>query len=233
MVAVDDQFDMQAIVHEQHASRGRIRGGAGGEFMRTFPTGQRSLPAGYGGIKESARRRHHSAPARRIKATGAGRRSLQRIGAIKGIIQAAPAGVGGIQQEAGIEHRHHQLRPGHGGNLGVHILRGHGKGCRLSHQIATLAQEGLIFGGIDGFAGAGGVPCVNSGLQIVSRGQKRPVLRRQIGQQGGKPLPEGVHITLQRGKNLSFHKSRQSRINRKTRPINHPRHWHSVHYISP
>jgi hypothetical protein len=65
-----------------------------------------------------------------------------RIGAIERVIQAAPARIGGIEQEARVEHRHDQLRPGGLRQFRVNIGRIDRKGGGLLDQIADRAQKG-------------------------------------------------------------------------------------------
>jgi hypothetical protein len=55
-----------------------------------------------------------------------------RIGAIERVIQAAPARIGGIEQEARVEDRHDQLRPGGLRQFGVNIGRIDRKGAGSS-----------------------------------------------------------------------------------------------------
>ena len=45
-----------------------------------------------------------------------------RIAAVQRIVQAAPARIGGVEQEAGVEDRHDELRPGGGRDLGVDMV---------------------------------------------------------------------------------------------------------------
>jgi hypothetical protein len=49
------------------------------------------------------------------------------------------------------------------------------------HQVADLAQEGLVGGHVGDRAGVGAVPGVHLGLDAVALGQQGGVLRRQVG----------------------------------------------------
>ena len=46
----------------------------------------------------------------------------QGVGAIQGVVKAAPARIGGVERIAGVHDRHDQLRPGDRRDLGVYIL---------------------------------------------------------------------------------------------------------------
>ena len=46
------------------------------------------------------------------------------IGAVQGIVQRAPACVGGVQREACVHHRHNQLRASQASDFFVDVLRG-------------------------------------------------------------------------------------------------------------
>ena len=78
------------------------------------------------------------APPRRVIPPGRGRAG-QRIGAVQRIVQAAPARIGGIQQEAGVEDRDDQLRPCALGDFRIDIGGVDRKGGRFGQQIADLA----------------------------------------------------------------------------------------------
>ena len=94
-------------------------------------------------IKMRARPSDNLCPARGIKAFALWF-ALNCVGAIKRIIKASPAGIGGIQSKARVHHRHNKLWPGDGGDLGIDILRAHGKRFGLGHEVADFAQECAI-----------------------------------------------------------------------------------------
>ena len=70
------------------------------------------------------------------------------VGAVERVVQRAPAGVGGVQGEAGVHHRHHQLRAGHAGDLFVDVGGGGLEVGRLGEQVADFLEEGLVGHGI-------------------------------------------------------------------------------------
>ena len=115
-----------------------------------------------------------------------------RIGAVERIIEAAPAGVGGVQRIAGVGHGHDQLRPGDAGDGVVHILGADGGGGGLGQEIADLAKEGLVSDRVMGLALVGHMPGVDLGLQIVAHRQKRRRAGSEFGENGGEAAPEGV-----------------------------------------
>ena len=166
-------------------------------------------------IEEGAHRLDHRAAAVRIITAEARRRGVERVGAIIGVVETAPAGVGGVEQEAGVEHGHNQLRTGHDRDFRIDVLGGDGEIVGLGNQIADIAQEGAVFGRILRLARPVRVPVVDLQLQRVAPCQQRPVARNQTVQQGGKPLPERGRIAAQRRQHIAFDKLRQSRIDLK------------------
>ncbi len=116
---------------------------------------------------------------------------IERVGAVEGIVEAAPARVGGVEQETCVEDRHHQLRAGHGRDLGIDILGADLEPGGLGDEIADLRQEGAIGRRILRLAGAIAVPCVDSGLQICALGQQLAIARYELPQQLRTTGPEG------------------------------------------
>jgi hypothetical protein len=86
----------------------------------------------------------HALAAHRIEAAAAlGAVVLRdRVGAVEGVVEAAPAGVGGVQRIAGVVDRHHQLRAGDAGDLGSTLAVVMLKVRPLRLQVADLGQEG-------------------------------------------------------------------------------------------
>ena len=66
------------------------------------------------------------------------------VGAVEGVVQAAPAGIRGVQGVSGVVHGHHELRSGHVGDLRVHVGRRDPHTFRCGSQIPDLAQERLV-----------------------------------------------------------------------------------------
>ena len=214
--AVDDDFEMQAVVAQQDM---------GGRRGVPAPAGE------LGGIGESgfrpARQRHHKGAivdgvARRLRVAAAGERrrliehgarlgdddgaaggivalaarGFARLGngvrAVERVIETAPAGVGGVQRVARVRHRHDKLRPGYGGDLGIDVFGGDDAGGRFGQKIADLAQEGLVGRRVMGLALTRNVPRVDLRLKLVTEGEGRVNAWGQLGQHRGQPRPEGV-----------------------------------------
>ena len=140
------------------------------------------------------------------------RRRIEHVSAVKGIIQAAPTRIGGVQQKARIEHRHNQLRASHCRNLCIDILRANGEVSRLWHEIADLFQKAAIGARIMWLPKARLVPSVNIGLQALALCQKLCIARRKLGQKCRKACPELGLVAAQRGKHLRLDKFGQSGV---------------------
>ena len=137
-----------------------------------------------------------SAPADRVVAVAAGQFALvgDHVGAVERIVEAAPAGVGGVQRVAGVADRDHELGAGDGRDLRVHVGRGDAEVRPLRHQIADVGEEGAVGPQVDGLAAVLQVPGVDLGLEGIALGQQRPVARRQFGQDGGEGLPKAIRV---------------------------------------
>ena len=223
---IDHQLDMQPIVHQQNAAF------TGSKAVRAIAAGQRRLPARKGLVEELANPCHHRRAARFVIAAGPGRRRIERIGAVIGVIEAAPAGIGGVEQEPCVEHRHHQLRPGHRRDLGIDILRRHREGRRLGDEVADFGQEGLVFGRIMRLASPRHVPGIDLRLQAITLGQQAAVHWHQPLEQRRKALPELRRAQPQRSQHLAIDEIRQSGIDLQSGAFNPIRHFASSH-IAP
>ena len=128
------------------------------------------------------------------------------IGAVQRVIQAAPAGVGGVQCVAGVQNGHHQLGAGDLGQFGVHVFGG-GLGVLGGlDQVADLRQELLVGRHVGDGAWVSLVPGVQLGLQAVTLGQQGGVLGGQVTHQGAETLPEGILFHTGAGQHLCVHK---------------------------
>ena len=117
-----------------------------------------------------------------------------RIGAVERIVEAAPAGVGGVQRIARIGHRHDQLRPGDRRDLGVQVGGAGGEVLAFRQQVADLAEKAPVGGQIEGLAAALQMPGVDLGLQLIARRQERAVAGRQIVDDRGQRRPEPLRV---------------------------------------
>src|SRR5690606_33354957 len=102
------------------------------------------------------------------------------VGAVERVIQRAPAGVGGVQGEARVHDRHHQLRAGHAGDFFVDVLGGGLEVFGFGQQVADFLEKSLVGSGVVGLTGTSLVPGIDLCLQLVTLGQQRAVLRRQV-----------------------------------------------------
>ncbi len=90
---------------------------------------------------------HAGAP---LCVVAAGRRQVaHRVRAVQRVVEAAPAGVRGIQGITRVHHRHDQLRARHAGDLGVDV-RGLDREVRaLGDEVAELRQERAVGHGVE------------------------------------------------------------------------------------
>ena len=211
--AVDAQVEVDAVVPEQHRRR---RGGialVADERGRVLESGaaavqrddQRAVLHGIGsgvlvravdqgrGLVEHVAREgddlgatHRVVARALLGALGLG----DGVGAIERVVERTPARVGGIERIARVEDRHHQLRAGLQGQLGVDVGGGGLHVGRLRQQVADLLQVRAIGGHVGDRAGIELVPGVELDLQAVALGQQRGVLGGQVGHDGVETLPE-------------------------------------------
>ena len=148
---------------------------------------------GSGLVQHLAGMRHHLGAARLVVAARAAGAVLlgDGVGAVERVVEAAPAGIGGIERIAGIGDRHHELRTGDAGDLVVHVLRLDRKILRLGQHIADIAQELLVLGLVEGLARQAAVILVDLALDLVADGEQLPVARREVPHEPGQSLPEG------------------------------------------
>ena len=134
---------------------------------------------------------NHAVAARGIIAATCGQ-IAQRVGAVKRIIQAAPAGVGGVQGKPRVHDRHHKLRSGDRSDFGIDVLGLDAEIRTFVPQIADLAQECGVGVHILRLATVGDVVGVNLFLQKGALGQCGAVARPHLGHEGGETAPEGI-----------------------------------------
>ncbi len=165
----------------------------------------------------------HLGAARRVIAA-ARRQRPQRVGAVERIIEAPPARIGGVEQEACVQHRHDQLRPGEPRDLVVDAIGGNGEGGGFGNEIADLAQEGLIGSALDRLPGARLMPGVDPGLEVIALREQRGILGREAGEEGGGALPERLRFDAGAGQHLPLDEVRQRCRDAKSRPVDPVRH---------
>ncbi len=215
MGAVELDFEVQAVVHEQDGFRcSRLtgvarelrgvseRGGGAvreldGELARVhhIPRGVLVATGGErrGLIQKLPGKRDDLGAALGIVAAGlaAAIRFRNHVRAIKRVVEAAPAGIGGVERVAGVGDRHYELRPGNQRDLGVHIGGGGGEIRAFRQEIADLAEEFLVGRRVVGRAGVAVVPAVDLRLQGVALGEQRADARGEVGDDFFQRGPDG------------------------------------------
>ncbi len=147
----------------------------------------------HGGVEEGLGLGDHLVAARLVVALSAFARIMRdRVGAVEGVVERAPACIGGVQRIARIGQRHDQLRTADLADLLVDIsgLDLVGRGLRL--EITDLFQEGGVCVDVELLALVGAMPAVDLVLQGIALLQELAVLRSEIPDDGGKPGPECV-----------------------------------------
>ena len=216
MVAVDVDLDVQAVIDQQHGLRIGGVAAEAGELLRGLQAdvalgglghqrAARNAVAGDVGVVACGQRRgaveerlglgDHLVAARLAVALGGITRILRdRVGAIEGVVEAAPAGVGGVERVARIGQRHHELRTADSRDFlidigGLDLLRG-----RFGAQVADLLQERGIGIDVERLALVGTVPVVDLRLQRIANREKLAIPWRHIADDGGDARPEGVGV---------------------------------------
>src|SRR3546814_13603088 len=82
-------------------------------------------------------------------------RRIERVGAVKRVVQAAPARIGGVEGKAGVEGGDDELRPRHRRDFRVDIRGADREGRGFGDQIGNLAQKGFIGRGVVRLDGSG------------------------------------------------------------------------------
>ena len=129
-----------------------------------------------------------------------------RVRAIKGVIQAAPAGIGGVQRIARIHNRHDQLRSRDSRNLRIHVIRIDGESVAFLYQVTDLGKERFIRGRVEFLTFAGLVPGVDLRLQRIPSRQQFAVPGREVTENLVYRAPKSALIYIRSGKRLFIYK---------------------------
>ena len=214
MRAIDDELDVQFVVDEKNGGRCVRAAAKAGKLLGVFQAdslavskrraeravldrvaariGMRTGCERHGLIEKTPRPGNDELAARRIVALRGRCMRVARnsVGAVERIVERAPARVGGIERIARIAHRHHELRPGDGGDLVVD--RG---GLDLEvrtfrHEVADLGEERFLRGDVGRLPAPPAIPSVDLRLQFVAPLEQGAVARREVMNDAIKPSPE-------------------------------------------
>ncbi|MBS1168518.1 MAG: hypothetical protein H6R00_4543 [Proteobacteria bacterium] len=120
-----------------------------------------------------------------------GRGRAKGIGPVEGVIEAAPAGVGGVQRVAGVHHRHDELRPSYLGDLRIDAGGLDRERCRFGHDVTDLGQKGPVGSGLDD-TGMSGMPSIDLLLQCVAPFEKALILRAEAANNVSERCPKAT-----------------------------------------
>ncbi len=143
-------------------------------------------------VQEALGPGEHLAAANGIIAAAAGGAAVfgQRVGAVERIVQAAPAGVGGVERVAGVGYGHDELRAGDARNLIIDVGGIDSEVGPLGNEVADLDKESLVRGQVERLALARPVPRIDLGLQVVALFQQCAVSGRQVVNEAVEARPE-------------------------------------------
>mmetsp|Transcript_77012 Transcript_77012/g.215171 ORF Transcript_77012/g.215171 Transcript_77012/m.215171 type:complete len:286 (+) Transcript_77012:1511-2368(+) len=163
--AVEHQLDVQPVVAQQHAAGRRcpasvahnlrrVLQAAGGRAREVraqapiadlqalhvlpLPRGGRAAQREVPGQEGVHKRKGVQGPGLRPRPR---RRGPEDVGGVDGVEEGAPAGVAGVEHEARLIDGAHELGPGHGPDLAVHVLGARLGRARLRLQVADEAKE--------------------------------------------------------------------------------------------
>ena len=164
-------------------------------------------------VKHVARPFHHFGATLRVVATAFFQPLLfgNHVGAIQGVVQAAPARIGRIEGITGIEDWNHQLGPRLHRQFVIDTGGGDLHLGRLRHQITGFFKKQTVGGVILNRSGVGRVPFVQFCLQAVAFGQQGGIFGRQVIYKTAKVLPEILGADAKIRQNLVIDKVIQHR----------------------
>src|SRR6478735_6419958 len=134
-----------------------------------------------------------------------------RISPVEGVIEAAPAGIGGVERVAGIGGGNHQLRTRDAGDLVVHTIRRDYEGFRFGTEVVDLSQESLITRRIGRSPLERRMIAVNPALEVVANGEQLAVARCEDAHQPGNARPKCLRGDASPQKDLLFDEIKQNR----------------------
>ena len=151
-------------------------------------------------VEKIVRPRDHAPRARRVDAAGpwagfgAALLAGDDVGAVQRIVEAAPAGVGGIERVAGVVDRHDELGAGDPRDLVVDVRGVDLKLVADRGEVADGFQECAVLGRIDGLRRALLMPCVDPRLEPAPPFEQRAVLRPEVPDDVRERAPERLGL---------------------------------------
>ena len=196
VLAVDRQFDMQAVAAEQHRRRCSSIALVAGELVRlrqadAAPVLERdgqvaALERVCGGIRvrpvlerrdlveECARPGDHALAAHRV--VGPRLRCVaEDVRSVDGVVEGPPAGVGCIERIAGVCHRHHELWAGQVSDLLVDVIRFDREIGPLRLEVPDLLEVRAVRGRVEVVAAVLAMPAIEGVLQLLAAVEQRTV----------------------------------------------------------
>ena len=137
-------------------------------------------------------------------AAGAGGGRIEHVGAVKRVVKAAPARIGGIQHEPVVECGNDELRARHRRDFGVDILRADFEPRRFGNEIADFGKECLIGGHVGDRPRMGPVPGIELRLNGVALREQGTVDRHKAAENVGKARPKRVGLHAGSGQGPGF-----------------------------
>ena len=147
---------------------------------------------GNGLVQERARVGDDAGPADGIEGVAGGGAvgGVDGVGAIEGVVETAPAGVGGIERVAGVHHGHDELRAGDAGDLVIGVGCGNLKRRGRSYEVADAREKVFVVIAGEGGGGICRVPSVDLGLKIIAAGEQGAVARGEVGDESAEGRPK-------------------------------------------
>ena len=165
----------------------------------------------HGLVEHRAHAPYHLASARRVVSLAARQLAgfLDGIRAVEGIVETAPARIGGIERIPRVAERHDQLRTGEPCDLGVDVLRADAKVRSFRNQVAQLHQVRFVRRDVEWLPAPGAMPNVDIPLELVAPLEEPLVDGNELIQQRLEADPEARGVQAQGGRKLLFDQPRQ------------------------
>jgi hypothetical protein len=233
MLAIDVHLDVQPVMLEQQCGRRRFRAEVTLELFRAGKHGLGAVTQCY------AQRAARDDVADRFKVVALGKRHglvqhrahalydsaapgcdvtlaarqcagfLDGIRAIQGVVEAAPASVGGIERVTRVVERYDQLRTCEQRDLRIDIARADLKILPFGHQVTDAAQVSFVACGVERLPAPGTMPGIDLELQLVAPFEQGLVDRHELIQQRGESIPEASGVESEVRGNFLFDQLRQ------------------------